>query len=322
MDRQTFLKTVVATALCSMTAAVMAQGQPLKILVGYAAGGGSDQLARLIGESMSKTLNRPVIVENKVGAGGRIAAAALKMSPNDGSVVMVAPNGLTSIQAIVYKDQLQYDPAKDLVPVAKLVDTVLAVAVSDKLQVNDAKQFSAWVKANASKANFGSPAAGGMPHFVGLMMANSIGTPMTHVAYRGGAPVALALLSGEIPMGISTMEDFAEHQKSGSIKIVGITNGKRSSLAPELPTMMEQGINFKAESWSAMWTNAGTPAQKIKEIADAAQKALQEPGIRAKLALSGAEPAFANAEELGKLQASEWKAWTPIVEGSGFKPGS
>lgn len=320
--RTSILKTVVACTVLTISAAALADGPPLKILVGYAAGGGSDQLARLLGESMSKTLNRPVIVENKPGAGGRIAAAALKMAPSDGSVVMVAPNGLTSIQAIVYKDQLQYDPAKDLVPVAKLVDTVLAITVSGKLQINDAKQFSAWVKANPTKANYGSPGAGGMPHFVGLMLANAIGTPMNHVAYRGGGPVALALLGGEIPMGVSTMEDFAEHQKTGALRIIGITNAKRSSLAPDLPTMMEQGINFKAESWSAMWTNAGTPPQKIKEIADAAHKALQDPAIKAKLAVTGSDPAFADAQELGKLQAAEWKAWTPVIEASGFKPGN
>ena len=323
MKIKTVLKSTIAAALLTLTVGVMAQqGPPLKILVGYAAGGGSDQLARLLGESMSKTLNRPVIVENKPGAGGRIAAAALKMSPNDGSVVMVAPNGLTSIQAIVYKDQLQYDPAKDLVPVAKLVDTVLAIAVSGKLGVNDAKQFSTWAKANPTKANYGSPGAGGMPHFVGLMLGNAMGTPLTHVAYRGGGPVALALLGGEIPMGVSTMEDFAEHQKTGALKIIGITNAKRSTLAPDFPTMMEQGIDFKSESWSAMWTNAGAPPQKIKEIADAVQKALQSPDVRAKLAVAGSEPAFANAQDLGKLQAAEWKAWTPVIEASGFKPGN
>lgn len=319
---KTVLKAIIATAAFAFVANAMAEGPPLKILVGYAAGGGSDQIARLLGESMSKTLKRPVIVDNKPGAGGRIAVAALKNAPNDGSVVMVAPNGLTTIQSIVYKDQLQYDPARDLVPVAKLVDTVLAVAVSGKLQVNDARQFSAWVKANPTKANFGSPGAGGMPHFVGLTLANAIGTPMTHVAYRGGGPVALALLAGEIPMGISTMEDFAKHHQTGALRIIGITKARRSTLAPDLPTMAEQGIDFKSENWIAMWTNAGTPPQKIKEIADAVQQALQDPDIRAKLAVTGSEPAFADAQELGRLQAAEWKFWTPVVEASGFKPGN
>lgn len=322
MIRTSVIKIVAATALVCSGLFASAQNQPLKILVGYAAGGGSDQLARILGESISKTLNRPVIVENKPGAGGRIAAASLKTMPNDGSVVMVGPNGLTSIQALVYKSELQYDPAKDLVPVAKLADTVLAIAIPSKMQINDVKQFSAWAKSNPTKANYGSPAAGGMPHFVGLMFANAIGSPMTHVAYRGGAPVALALLSGEIPMGVSTMEDFAEHQKAGTLKILGITNAKRSSLVPQLPTMLEQGVNFKAESWSAMWTNAGTPPAKIKEIADAVQKALSDPAVAAKLAVSGAEPSFLTGDELGKLQAAEWRLWAPVIDGSGFKPNN
>jgi tripartite-type tricarboxylate transporter receptor subunit TctC len=134
--------------------------------------------------------------------------------------------------------------------------------------------------------------------------------------------VALALLGGEIPMGISTMEDFAKHHQSGALRIIGITNAKRSSLAPELPTMMEQGIDFKSESWSAMWTNAGTPPQKIKEIADAVKKALEDPDVKAKLAVTGSEAAFASGDDLGKLQAAEWKAWTPVIEASGFKPGN
>ncbi len=312
---------VVAVAALS-GAAVAADKPPLKILVGYSPGGGSDTLARVLADEMRQSLGRPVLVENKPGAGGRIAAEALKGSPADGSVVMVAPNGLTSIQSIVYKAELRYDPAKDLVPVAKLVNTPIGVAVSAGTRVQDARQLAGWAKAHPSEANFGSPAAGGLPHFVGLLLGKAIGAPLNHVAYKGGAPVAVALMGGEIPVGVSTIDDFTAHDKAGKINIIGITGVKRSTLVPQIPTLLEQGYEVRADGWTAMWTSPGTPPQQIQEIAMAVQKALDKPAVKAKLALGSMEPDFANDAELARLQKAEWELWTPIINASGFKPGN
>jgi tripartite-type tricarboxylate transporter receptor subunit TctC len=245
----------------------------------------------------------------------------LKNSPADGTVLMVAPNGLASIQSIVYKAELRYDPIKDWAPVAKLVSADLAVAVSNSTQVRNAAELTAWAKANPSKTNFGSPAAGGLPHFAGLLMSKGMGVTLNHVPYKGGAPVALALLSDEIAIGISSVDDFVQHDKAGKLKIIGTLGNKRSSLSPQLPTLVEQGLDVKALGWNGLWTRAGTPDKTIQEISAAVEKALQMPALKAKLAVALMDADYAGPAELAKLQAQELAQWGPIVAASGFKPG-
>jgi len=292
----------------------------LTLLVGYPPGGGSDLLARTLAQALGPLLKRTVVVENKPGAGGRIAATQLKSAPADGSVLMVAPNGLTSIQSLVYKDQLKYDIAKDFSPVAKLVATDLAVAVSPDLKVTDAKSLAAWVKANPGKASFASPAAGGLPHFAGLLLGRAIGVDLLHVPYKGGAPTALAVAAGEVPIGLSTIDDFVKLEQLGKLKIIGSLGAARSPLSPNLPTMVEQGFKLQTANWSAMWAPAATPEAKVREISEALNKALQSDVVRQKL--TAMVPDYAPPAELARLQRSEWDLWAPIIKASGFKPES
>lgn len=293
---------------------------PIKILVGYAAGGGTDILARMLAEELGTSLGRTFIVENKPGAGGRIAIEAMKNAPATENIIMVAPNGLTSIQSIVYKNVLRYDPTKDLVPVAKLAVSELAVAVTGGLKINNAKDLAVWLKANPNKASFGSPAAGGLPHFAGLMITRALGADGVHVAYKGGAPVALAVTGGEIPMGVSTIDDFAPLAKDGRLKIVGTLGTKRSALSPNIPTFIEQGINVTSPSWSALWTCPGMPEALIQEISAATQKALASPKVQAKLTTLVMAADYSTPSDLGKLMQAELAMWRPVIESSGFKP--
>ncbi len=299
---------------------VRAQSSALTILVGYPAGGGSDILARTLAEVIAPMLGRTVIVDNKAGAGGRIAATMLKSAPADGSMVMVAPNGLTSIQTLVYKDQIKYDFAKDFAPVAKLAATDLALAVSADLKIADAAALSAWVKANPAKASFGSPAAGGLPHFAGLLLGRALGVELNHIPYKGGAPTALAVAAGEVPMGVSAIDDFVKLEQAGKLKIVGSMGAARSPVSPQVPTLVEQGIKLQAAGWSAMWAPAGTSADKLQEISAAVQKALQMDSVKQKLATSYSTPDYLPPAELSKLQQAEWEQWAPVVKASGFKP--
>lgn len=299
---------------------VRAQSSALTILVGYPAGGGSDILARTLAEVIAPMLGRTVIVDNKAGAGGRIAATMLKSATADGSMVMIAPNGLTSIQTLVYKDQIKYDFAKDFAPVAKLAATDLALAVSADLKIADAAALSAWVKANPAKASFGSPAAGGLPHFAGLLLGRALGVELNHIPYKGGAPTALAVAAGEVPMGVSAIDDFVKLEQAGKLKIVGSMGAARSPVSPQVPTLVEQGIKLQAAGWSAMWAPAGTSADKLQEISAAVQKALQMDSVKQKLATSYSTPDYLPPAELSKLQQAEWEQWAPVVKASGFKP--
>ena len=317
------IKTVVtAVLICAASMLHAADNKPLRILVGYQAGGSSDTLARMLADELQKSLGRTVLVENKPGAGGRIAAETLAKSPGDGNTVMVAPNGLTTVQSIVCKSELRYDPAKDLVPVAKLVNTPIAIAVSNAIGVQDAKQLAAWARAHPEKANFGSPAAGGLPHFIGLSVAGAMQQKWLHAAYKGGAPTALALLANEIPIGVTSIDDFIQHDRAGKLKLIAVTGAARSALAPQVPTLREQGFDVSADGWSALWTSPGTPAVEIDKLSDGVRQVLDKPEIKARLLSASFEADFKNAAELHELQKSEWARWMPIVEASGFKPNN
>ena len=321
MNRKLCLRCFVALSAACVLApwAQAADKQPLRLLVGYSPGGGTDTLARILADELRVSLDRVVLVDNKPGAGGRIAAQALTHAPGDGNTLMVAPNGLTSVQPIVYKAQLNYDP-KDLIPVAMLVNTPLAVAVSRETKAQNTKQLVAWIKANSKSASFGSPSAGGLPHFVGLLTAKAMGSEWEHVPYKGGAPVAMALISNEIPIGISTIEDFVQHDAAGKLKIIGVASEKRSTLAPSVPTLMEQGVNVKLQGWTALWTSPGTPAPIIVELSTAVQKAIANPDVRVKLERAQMESAYLPAAELAAVQKDEWTVFEPVIAASGFRP--
>jgi tripartite-type tricarboxylate transporter receptor subunit TctC len=301
--------------------AVAQPAEPLlRILVGYPPGGGTDTLARVLAEAIALTLKRTVIVENKPGAGGQIAALALKSAPPDASVIMLAPNGLTTVQTIVYAQQLKYDFAKDFAPVARVSSTALAVAVPAELKIADVKGFAVWLKANPSKAFFGTPAAGGLPHFAGLLVGKELGVELTHIPYKGGAPTAIAVASGEVPMGISGIDDFVRLDEAGKLKIIGTLGEGRTAVFPGADTLREQGIAVQTANWTALWAPAGTPEAKLQPIAAAVEAALQTASVKQRMAAAYTTPDFLSGAGLAKLQQADWERWRPVIKASGFKP--
>jgi tripartite-type tricarboxylate transporter receptor subunit TctC len=171
---------------------------PLKILVGFAADGSSDIAARMLADKLKDTLGLPVVVENRVGAGGRIAAEALKNAPPDGATLLLTPVVVPVLAPLVFKE-LNYDPAKDFAPVSQVATYQFAFAVAPNNPARTVPEFVAWLKANPTQANFGSPAPGSLPHFFGLMIGQATGIDMVHIAYKGGAPLASDLMGGRFP---------------------------------------------------------------------------------------------------------------------------
>src|SRR5262249_30233154 len=186
----------------------------IKIMVGFAAGGSSDIAARLIGESLKTSLGVPVVVENKVGAGGRIAAEALQDATPDGPTLLLAPIVVPVLAPLVYK-QLAYDPARDFAPVTQVAMYQFALAVGPNHPAKNVTEFVAWMKANPKQASFGSRAPGSLPHFFGLMIGQATGIDMVHVAYKGGVPLATDLMGGQIPCGIDALSDMLELHRAG-----------------------------------------------------------------------------------------------------------
>ncbi|WP_185738269.1 Bug family tripartite tricarboxylate transporter substrate binding protein [Variovorax beijingensis] len=293
----------------------------IKLVVGYPPGGSVDTLARLLGQALQDSLKTTVVVDNRPGAGGRLAAAQFKRAATDGSEIMIAPNALTTVQSLVYADKLGYSVLDDFVPVAKLASYPFALSVPASSNIRTANDLTAWVKANRAQASYGSSGAGGTSHFAGLMFAKAANIEWDHVPYKGGAPLVTDLVGGHIGAGVDTLIDHIEHARAGRIRIVGIFSQKRYALAPDVPTLAEQGIKgLDIEGWFGAFVPAGMPPATVARLDEAFGKVLADPAFKARLNKLVIETSYLNSSDFRKLQAAELQTWAPVVRNSGFKP--
>jgi len=292
---------------------------PLHILVGFAPGGSTDVVARLLAERIAQTSDRPVLVENRPGAGGRIAAGALKRATPDGSTVLLTPMVVIVLAPLVWR-QLQYDPTKDFAPVAHLADFQIAFAVGADHPARTVPEFIAWAKARAARANFGTPSAGSQPHFFGVMIGRATGIDMVHVPYKGAAPLVTDLAGGRIPAGISALSDLLGQHRSGRLRIIATSGAQRSPLLPEVPSFKEQGFPaIEGTGWFAFYAPAGTPGPAIERWSTGIAAAVRIPEVRGKLVELGLEPTGTTPEQLAAIMAADTARWAPVVKASGFK---
>ena len=320
MRHRSSLLCLIALAF-AVAAARDAHGQgTLKIIVGFAAGGSSDVAARLIGEKLKDSLGLPVVVENKVGAGGRIAAEALKSGPSDGSMLLLAPIVVPVLAPLVYK-QLGYDPGRDFAPVTQVATYQFALAVGPSHPARNMAEFVAWAKANPGHASYGSPAPGSLPHFFGLMIGRAIGVDMVHVAYKGGVPLATDLMGGQVPCGIDALSDLLELHRSGKLRIIATTGAQRSPLLPTVATFKEQGFpEIEGSGWIAVYAPAKTPGATVDRLSSAISAAVAAPELRERLLGLGYEPTGTTPAALAAIMSADTARWAPIIKASGFSP--
>ena len=321
----TFKTTLACLAVGLSLSATAQDKQPIKILVGFAPGGSTDTVARVLAEKLATVLKQPVIVDNKPGAGGRVAAQGLKASAPDGLTYMIAPNATPVFQTLLYPPEvLKYDMLKDFAAVGLVVSYPLALAVNQQSGVKNAREYVAWVKADPKNATFGSAGAGGHTHFTGLQLGKTIGVDLQVVPYRGNGPLATDLLGGQVPAGIMTAGDILQHQKSGKVRVLGVFGAKRSPLLPDVPTFIEQGYNLDTgDAWTGMWAPAKTPKAELDRMQNGLKYVLGLPEVREILINKATlNPDFRSAEEMDKLQRSELRYWGPIIKATGFKPES
>jgi tripartite-type tricarboxylate transporter receptor subunit TctC len=312
---------VVASAMAIATSAalpVQAQATPVKILVGFPPGGSADTTARLIAEKMSASMGIPVIVENRPGAGGRIAAQAVKDASPDGNTLMVVPLAVMVVQPVVFKS-IKYDTTKDFTPIGNAATFPLALASGPGTPARSLPELITWLKANASLANYGTPAAGSLPHFLGEMLGQAAGVKMQHVPYQGGAPLMTALLGGQVPMGIDTPAEFAENHRAGKLKILALSGNQRSAQFPDVPTFKEQGLNLEAAAWFGIFGPAGMTAARTEVLSLAIQSALIQPDVVSKLAHLGLSAAPESALDMTKRLAADKLRWEPVIKSTGFQ---
>ncbi|MFZ1103219.1 MAG: Bug family tripartite tricarboxylate transporter substrate binding protein [Hyphomicrobiaceae bacterium] len=295
-----------------------AQEQTLKIVFPFAAGGSSDAVARMLADHMQKSLGRAAIVENRPGAGGRIGLRAVKEAAPDGATLLFGGGGAITIQPHVYPN-LGYDPLVDLLPITQVAKFDLALAVSGKLPVRSLPELLAWLKANPEQATFGSPGAGAGWHFLGVELGRLAKVDLRHVPYKG-TPAALPdLMTGRLPMYITTVPELIEHHKSGSIRILATASASRSRFLPDVPTLRESGFDLVAPNWVAMYAPAGTPATVAERLRAAILDALRNAEIRARIETLAYEVTGTTGEELARIQRADYERWGPIIKASGFK---
>jgi tripartite-type tricarboxylate transporter receptor subunit TctC len=307
-----------ALAAAALAPAVLAQDRTLRIMVGFPPGGSADVIARLLAQKMSASLNQTVIVDNKPGAAGRLVLGELKRAAPDGQTLVLSPSGAMVIAPWLYSN-LGYDPVKDFTPISRIVTFDFAVTAGPGAPQGDLKSVLAWMKTNPAKANYATSGAGTVPHFAGLLLAQAAGVPLTHVAYRGGAPAAQDLIGGQIPLMVDTASETIEHHKAGKVRILAVTGEQRSKSLPDVPTLKEQGINMAADAFFGLYGPAGVPTEVVNRIDRAVAEALKDPVIQEKIVGFGLVPNHAPSAELAATQVAHLKRWETPIKASGFK---
>lgn len=310
------------SALLPLPQTVLAQPKPIRILVGFPPGGATDAIARAVADKLPTLLGQPVIVDNKPGVGGRMAADMLLAAPADGLTFMVAPNATPTFQMLVFKDQLKWNILKDFVPVASFASYPLGMGVATKLGVNNAREFVEWVRKNPGKASYGTPGLGGQNAFLGVQFAKAAGIELPVTPYKGSPPMVTDLVGGHVPSAISLLDGMMAHHRAGKIRIIGVFSKERSPLMPDIPTFVEQGIDVTSgEGWTGIWAKAGTPKAEVQRMEKAIQQVLQLPEVKEVMSQRLlVHPVFRNGAELDALQRAELAHWEPIIKASGFKP--
>jgi tripartite-type tricarboxylate transporter receptor subunit TctC len=307
-------------ALCwLLTGSASAQiDRPVKLLVGFAPGGSADVAARLLAERMQADLKQPVVVENRIGAGGRIAAEALKNAPPDGGTIMLAPIVVPVLAPLVY-GRLSYDPVADFAPVIRVADFQFGLSVNAANPIRSVSELITWSRFNASLANYGTPAPGSLPHFFGVQIAKATGIDYVHVPFNGGAPAMNALIGNQVGFVIDTVVDGIEMHRAGKTRMIATSGTTRSALLPEVPTFGEAGLTgIEGVSWFAVYAPARTPEPTLRQLNAAINQALAAPDLRERFMRLGLEPTGGTPADLAAVMKRDSERWAPVVKASGF----
>lgn len=292
--------------------------KPIRMVVGYAPGGGSDIMGRLIAQQITEALGQQVIVENRPGAAQNVAAELVAKSPADGYTLFMSSAAL-GINVSLYS-KINYDPVNDFAPVAVFATSPNLLVVHPSFPARSVKEFVAVAKKNPGKLNFSSSGSGSTQHLSGELLKLKIGVDMTHIPYKGSAPSMTALASGEVDFSFNNIPAAQPLMIPGRIRALGITSAKRSPLLPELPTLIEGGLpGFITQTWYGVLAPAGTPSAVINTLNAVIVKAIQKDDFRARIAQTGADTITETPEFFRKMLIEEIERWAIVVKASKAK---
>jgi len=314
----------VASLVAAAVPSVQAQAQPqldspLRIVVGYAPGGATDRVARIIGDKLASRLGVPVVVDNKPGAGGRLAAQQVKTTPANQNVLMLANPAVMVVAPLVFKDN-NYDAERDFVPVSHVNDYDFALAVSPTLPVRELSHLLAWMRANPAQANVGVPATGSLPHFFALMVGEKASVQTQVIGYRGSAPLLNDLLGGQVPVAVDTADVVLPQHDAGKLRILALSGAKRSPFAPTVPTFKEAGLDLAATGWNTFFAPASMPKDKIERLGVAIHAVMQDPDTTRRFKDSLMTPVVSTQAQTAAMLKAYRAQWAPVVQKSGYQP--
>ncbi len=318
----TDLKIVTLALAVTFAAAAPAHAQsypnkPIRYVVGLAAGGPTDVMARIFAAKLSEVLGQTIIVENRVGAGGSIAGEIVAKATPDGYTLFNAGNTL-AINAVLRK-HLPYDALKDFTPIALLMTVPNVLIVHPSVPAKSVSELIAYAKANPGKINYGSSGVGASPHLSMELLKSMTGIDLVHVPYKGSAPATVDLLGGQIRAMFDNLPGQIGNIKSGKVRALGVSSARRNAQVPDVPTIMESGLpEFEVTVWYGMWGPAGIPRPIVAKLNASALQVMNAPDVRQRVGELGADPAPSTPAQLGALLRTELQRWTRVVKEAGI----
>jgi len=292
--------------------------KPVKLVVPYAPGGSVDLAARILAEQLPGSLGQPVVVENKPGASGAIGVDAVVHSPPDGHTLLIVGSGAITVN--VHLTKIAYDPQKDLVPITMVATLPMVIAVNASLPVKNVRELMDYVKAKPGGMNYSSNGFGSVAFLSSQLFKRMTGLNMTHITYRGSAPAAAAIASGEVPFGFVDSSAAMAQARSGQVRVLAVTDPKRSAIVPDIPTIAESGVpGFAVTAWLGMFAPAGTPQPIIARINAEVAKALAKPEVRERILHADLEPAPDSPAAFASYVKNELETFGTVIKEAGIK---
>ncbi|MDM0112369.1 tripartite tricarboxylate transporter substrate binding protein [Variovorax sp. J22R133] len=315
------IRTLIAgLALAAASHVALAQdSKPIEWVVGYAAGGGSDSVARATAETMSKNLSRPIVITNKPRAATNIAADYAARSRDYGNVMLTADFATLAANPFLFS-KLSYNAEKDLSPVGMLARFPLVLVVGPQVPAKNFKEFIAWAKAQPGGVNYASAGSGSPHHLATELLREKTGVTMTHVAYRGAAPAMQDVLGGQVPFMMVDTASGNQFVLAGKVKAIGVASAKRIATLPDVPTLAEQGLgDFEAYAWQGLAVASGTPAETVAKLNKALVEALNSTAVKARFLALGVEGLPGTPNDMAKYVKDERERWGRLIKANNIK---
>ena len=293
--------------------------KPIKIIIGFPAGGPLDAHIRLLTDRLQSAVGQPIVIDYKAGAGGSVGAQFVAQSPADGYTLLLANTGTMVINPAVYS-QLPYDTLKDFQAVARTAQQPLALIVNNDVPVKTLKEFIDYAKRNPGKINYGSAGNGGISHLVPEMLKQETKTFMVHIPYRGSAPAFMDLMAGQVQFMAESIPQAANYAKQGKLRALAVTSSRRNPALPDVPTVMETGVaKFEVVGFYGILAPKNTPPEVIQKLSNAFKQTLESKDIQQRIITQGADPAYLNAEQFTVFLKTEMPRWAGVVKQAGAK---